>query len=117
MSQLLYLCLFAIFVILAVIVRFTRSHRSSAVTILVFFVIGVHAMRAVTGRDAWPFVTHGVFCEKSDAGRPFTSVQFVGVDAQGREGTIDPRAWSPLNERTLDIWFLIEFDRLTTENR
>jgi hypothetical protein len=117
MSQLLYLVLFGIFVFLIVIVRFTRSHRRSAVTLLVLYVISVHVLLASTRRDAWPFVTHGVFFENSDERRPFTSVRFVGVDALGRESEIDPHAWSPLSDRTLDIWFLIEFARLTPENQ
>jgi hypothetical protein len=117
MSQLLYLVLFGIFVILIVIVRFTRSHGRSAVTLLVLYIISVHVLLAVTRRDAWPFVSHGAFFENADARRPFTNVRFVGVDALGRESEIDPRAWSPLSDRTLDIWFLIQFARLTPENQ
>lgn len=117
MSQLLYSVLFGTFVVLVAIVRFTRSHRRSAVTLLVLYVITVHVVLSATRRDAWPFVTHGVFFEDSDARRPFTSVRVVGIDASGRESEIDPRAWSPLSDRTLDTWFLIEFARLTPEGQ
>jgi hypothetical protein len=117
MSQLLYLALFGIFVILVVIVRFTRSHRKSSVTILILYIVCVHVVLAVTRRDAWPFVTHGAFLESADARRPLTNVRVVGVDALGRESEIDSRAWSPLTDRTLDTWFLIEFAHLLPEDK
>ena len=119
MSNLLYLVFFGIFVGIVVVLRFARDviGRRRMVTILVLYILVLHAVLAATRRDAWPFVSHGLFLEKSDGRRPFSNVRFVAVDQMGREQQIDPHAWSPIHDRTLAVWWLVEFDRLNPEER
>jgi len=119
MSNLLYLVFFGIFVGIVIVLRFTRSviQRRHRMTILVFYILGLHALLAATRRDAWPFVSHGLFLEKSDERRPFSNVRFVAVDQVGREYQIDPNSWSPVHDRTLAVWWLVEFHRLNPEEQ
>ena len=114
MSNILYLIFFAIFVAVVAVLRFTSTTtgRRRVVTILVVYVVLLHGALAAARRDAWPFVTHGVFFERADERRPFSNVRFVAVDRSGQEHRIDPRSWSPIHDRTLEVWWLIEFDRL-----
>jgi hypothetical protein len=95
LSNLLYLGLFLFFLAIIVVIRLTRDRR--AVIALFAYVIAVHAVLVFAKRDAWPFVTHGVFLESGNEYRPLNVPRFEGVDG---------RAWSPLNERTLGIWWL-----------
>jgi hypothetical protein len=119
MSNILYLIFFGIFVGIVVVLRFTRSvvGRRRMITILVLYVVLLHGVLAVTRRDAWPFATHGLFFEKSDERRPFSNVRFVAVDRSGQEHQIDPKSWSPIHDRTLEVWWLVEFERLNPEER
>src|SRR5438128_401145 len=119
MSNLLYLGFFGIFVAIVIAVRVIRTERvrRSAVTILVLYILALHLALAAARRDAWPFVTHGVFLESGDEHRPFSVPRFVGVDRFGREHRIDARSWSPIHERTLAIWWLVHFNRLTAEEK
>lgn len=115
MSNLVYLALFGIFVAIIVAIRVTGDRR--AVMALVVYVLAVHGALAVTRRDAWPFVTHGVFLESGNEYRPLSSPRFVGVDPLGAEHAIDPRLWSPIGNRTLGIWWLMNSQRLTSQEQ
>lgn len=119
MSNLLYLGFFAVFVAIAAAVRLVsdpKKHRR-AVTALIVYVLSIYTLLIITRRDAWPFVTHGVFLEEADEHRAFWIPQFVGVDRLGREYRIDASAWEPLNDRTLAVWWVVHFDRLPDEVR
>jgi len=119
MSQIADLLAFLFFLAIVCAIRLARDEagRRRGVTILLLYLVLVYAGLVATRRDAWPFVTHGVFLEPSDAQRPFTNVRFVGVDASGEEHRIDPRSWSPFDERTLDIWWLVNFVRLDPQQQ
>jgi len=115
MSNLLDLILFGIFVAAVIAVRLARTERARryAVNALFLYVLAVHAVLAAARRDAWPFATHGVFLEKADEQRPLSNVRFVGVDNSGREHPLDPDSWSPISVRTLEVWWLVDFPRLS----
>ncbi|MDQ6801195.1 MAG: hypothetical protein M3041_10195 [Acidobacteriota bacterium] len=119
MSQLLYLIFFLSFLWIVVALRVTHdtNRRRHLVTILIFYVLAVHGLLAAERRDAWPFSTHGVFLESGDERRPFSNVAFFGVDRTGQEHRIDPNSWSPVHVRTLAVWWLMNFDRLDSEDQ
>ena len=118
MSQLAYSIFFVIFVSLAVAVRIVSSNRKrQAVTLWLGYCIGVECIMAATGRDAWPFSAYGALFHRGDASRSFSNLRFVAVDTAGREFEIDPRAWSPLHERTLQQWWLAYFHRLNPDQQ
>jgi len=81
------------------------------------YVIAVHAALVFAKRDAWPFSTVGVFLESGNEYRPLSSPRFVGVDAAGQEHAIDPRAWSPVSDRTLGTWWLMNRWKLTDADK
>ena len=115
MSNVAFLALFVVFIAIIVVIRVTGDRR--AVIALFVYVIVVHAVLAVTRRDAWPFVTHGVFLESGNEYRPLSSPRFLTVDRNGVEHGIDPRVWSPVSDRTLGTWWLMNSRRLTTSQK
>jgi hypothetical protein len=119
MSEIVYLIFFLTFLAIVVALRVVESPevRRRLVTNLVVYILLVHAVLAASHRDAWPFATHGAFLEKADENRPLSTVRFVAVDRDGREHRIDPYSWSPLHDRTLATWWLINFDRLKPQER
>jgi hypothetical protein len=118
-SQIVYCIFFLIFlgIVIALRVACQASLRRGMVTILVLYILAVHVILAGTRRDAWPFSVHGIFLESGDERRPLSNVAFIVVDRNGQEHHIDPDSWSPIHERTLDVWWLVNFARLNAEDR
>ncbi len=118
MSQLLYLLTFLAFVSLTIAISLMRGEAWTrrAVLLLAAFIVTVHLALAAVRRDAWPFSTRGVFFQKVDAPILITFA-FVGVDRGGREWEIDPESWSPIQDRTLQHWYVMRFDRLTEQEQ
>ena len=115
MSNLVYLALLLVFLAILIVIRLTGDRR--AVIALFGYVVAVHAVLAAAKRDAWPFATHGAFLEAGNEHRPLSVLRMTGVDRDGRERAIDARAWAPVSDRTLSIWWLMNRRRLSPQDQ
>jgi hypothetical protein len=108
-----------IFVALGLWTSLAREERTRQlrVSLLALYAIAISALVAFTEHDAWPFSTYPVYGDIPDVHLREVQVEARVVDSAGRENSIHPIAFAPLPMIVMNQWLLLEFPRLSEEQR
>lgn len=117
MGEVARLLSFLVFVALGARVAAGGPARPRALQILLAYVCALALGVGLSQRDAWPFSSYPIAAGLAGGGDRQTWIEFCGVDADGREWTVDPRAWSPLAHQTVQLWFERSWARLPEHQR
>ncbi len=102
---------------LALGVRITRlrepAARREAVNTLLAYVLVLSGTVGLTQHNDWPFANYMLAVGIPRLESPNCGFEFFGADESSREWRVDPAAWAPVSDWTLQLWFMRYFERLT----
>lgn len=115
MTEVLRLASFLIFLGLGFRVARRRDGeaRRKAVNALLIYVLALSGAVGILQRNDWPFGNHMLAVGVPRLDVPSCRIELYGVDGEDREWRVDPHAWSPVSDWTLQLWFMRHLGRLS----